>query len=76
MVKIVLVCASILVGLGTAELSLWLLYPAPLRFVYPQELEALLHYNGLAVRDAYGDWDRRPLAADSPRMIYVCQARS
>jgi SAM-dependent methyltransferase len=49
---------------------------AVLRFVYPQELEALLHYNGLAIRDAYGDWDRRPLAADSPRMIYVCAARS
>lgn len=29
-----------------------------LRFVFPQEMEALLHYNGLAIRDAYGDWDR------------------
>jgi SAM-dependent methyltransferase len=47
-----------------------------LRYVYPQEMEALLHYNGLAIRDAYGDWDRRPLAGDSPRMIYVCQLRS
>lgn len=48
---------------------------ATLRFVYPREMEALLHYNGLAIRDAYGDWDRRPLAGDSPRMIYVCQPR-
>ena len=32
--------------------------------------------NDLAIRDAYGDWDRRPLGSDSPRMIYVCQARS
>lgn len=46
-----------------------------LRFVYPQEMAALLHYNGLAIRDAYGDWDRRPLTAASPRMIYVCQVR-
>lgn len=46
-----------------------------LRFVYPAEMEALLHYNGLAIRDAYGDWDRRPLANDSPRMIYVCERR-
>mgnify|MGYP001130417386 CR=1 FL=1 len=46
-----------------------------LRFVYPAELEALLHYNGLAIREAFGDWDRRPLANDSPRMIYVCQLR-
>jgi len=33
---------------------------ATLRFVYPREMEALLHDNGLAIRDAYGDWDRRP----------------
>jgi SAM-dependent methyltransferase len=49
---------------------------ATLRFVYPQEMDALLHYNGLAVHDAYGDWDKQPLAADSPRMIYVCRPRS
>jgi SAM-dependent methyltransferase len=49
---------------------------ALLRLVYPQEMEALLHYNGLAVRDVYGDWDRRPLDGDSPRMIYVCRPRS
>ena len=47
-----------------------------LRFVYPQELEALLHHNGLAIDAAYGDWDRRPLAVDSPRMIYVCRLRA
>lgn len=46
-----------------------------LRLVYPQEMEALLHYNGLAIRDAYGDWDRRPLTGQGPRMIYVCRAR-
>jgi len=49
---------------------------AVLRFVYPREMEALLHYNGLAVRESYGDWDRSPLAGDSPRMIYVCTPRS
>ncbi len=48
---------------------------ATLRFVYPREMEALLHYNGLAIRDAYGDWDRQPLTDTSPRMIYVCQPR-
>ncbi len=46
-----------------------------LRLVYPQEMEALLHYNGLAIRDAYGDWNRRPLDGGSQRMIYVCRAR-
>jgi hypothetical protein len=48
---------------------------AVLRLVYPQEMEALLHYNGFAIRDAYGDWDRRPLDGASPRMIYVCRER-
>ena len=46
-----------------------------LRFVYPQEMEALLHYNGLTIRAAYGDWDRRPLGNEGPRMIYVCGLR-
>jgi SAM-dependent methyltransferase len=49
---------------------------ALLRFIFPQEMEALLHYNGLTIRDAYGDWDRQPLSASSPRMIYVCLPRS
>ena len=35
--KIVLLCASLLVSLGMVELSLRLLYPPPLRFLYPQE---------------------------------------
>lgn len=48
---------------------------ATLRLVYPREMEALLHYNGLAIRDAYGDWDRRPLDGQSHKMVYVCRAR-
>lgn len=46
-----------------------------LRFVYPAEMEALLHYNGLAIQATYGDWDRRPLGNEGPRMIYVCGLR-
>ena len=49
---------------------------ATLRFVYPREMEALLHYNGLTIRDAYGDWDHQPLTNASPRMIYVCRLRA
>ncbi|HMM43588.1 MAG TPA: class I SAM-dependent methyltransferase [Thermomicrobiales bacterium] len=49
---------------------------AVLRFVYPREMDALLHYNGLAIRDVYGDWDRSPLSGTSPRMIYICQSRA
>jgi ubiquinone/menaquinone biosynthesis C-methylase UbiE len=48
---------------------------ATLRFVYPREMEALLHHNGFTIREAYGDWDRQPLTSQSPRMIYVCRLR-
>lgn len=46
-----------------------------LRYVYPQEVEALLHYNGLQIRTCYGSWQQEPLTATSPEMIYVCQTR-
>jgi 2-polyprenyl-3-methyl-5-hydroxy-6-metoxy-1,4-benzoquinol methylase len=46
-----------------------------LRYVYPQEMEALLYYNGLKIRACYGDWQQNPLTATSPEMIYVCQKR-
>lgn len=46
-----------------------------LRYVYPQEMEALLFYNGLRIRTCYGSWRQEPLTATSPAMIYVCQQR-
>ena len=46
-----------------------------LRYVYPQEIEALLHYNGFEIRTCYGSWQQEPLIATSPAMIYVCQRR-
>jgi 2-polyprenyl-3-methyl-5-hydroxy-6-metoxy-1,4-benzoquinol methylase len=46
-----------------------------LRYVYPQEMEALLYYNGLQIRACYGSWQQEPLTATSPSMIYVCQKR-
>ncbi|HLW01142.1 MAG TPA: class I SAM-dependent methyltransferase [Ktedonobacterales bacterium] len=46
-----------------------------LRYVYPQEMEALLFYNGLQVRAVYGSWQQEPLTATSRSMIYVCQKR-
>ena len=44
-----------------------------LRYVFPQEMEALLFYNGFQIRACYGDWQQNPLTADSPSMIYVCR---
>ena len=45
-----------------------------LRFTFPQELAALLHYNGFTVERQYGDWDLSPLTATSPSIIVVCRA--
>jgi len=50
-------------------------YRGALRYVYPQEMEALLHYNGLQIRSCYGSWQQEPLTATSCYMIYVCQRR-
>ena len=46
-----------------------------LRYVYPQEMEALLFYNGFQIRTSYGSWQQEPLTANSRSMIYVCQKR-
>ena len=46
-----------------------------LRYVFPQEMEALLFYNGFQIRTCYGNWQQEPLTATSPSMIYVCQRR-
>lgn len=46
-----------------------------LRYVFPQEMEALLHYNGFQIRACYGSWQQEPLTAESRSMIYVCRKR-
>jgi hypothetical protein len=46
-----------------------------LRYVFPQEMEALLHYNGFHILNCYGNWQNEPLTADSPSMIYICKQR-
>jgi SAM-dependent methyltransferase len=44
-----------------------------LRLIFPQEMEALLHYNGFSIIHRYGGWDRSSLTAESQLMIYVCK---
>jgi SAM-dependent methyltransferase len=46
-----------------------------LRYVFPQEMEALLFYNGFQIHSCYGSWRQDPLTATSREMIYVCQRR-
>ena len=43
-----------------------------LRYVFPQELEALLHYSGLSIVERYGNWDGTALTEASTTMIQVC----
>jgi len=47
-----------------------------LRYTFPQELAALLHYNGFTVARRYGDGDGEPLTAASPSIIVVCRKRT
>ena len=44
-----------------------------LRYTFPQELAALLYYNGFSIARQYGDWSLEPLTADSPNIITVCR---
>jgi hypothetical protein len=45
------------------------------RQIYPQELEALLHYNGFSVEKLTGDFEGGPLEASSDVMVFRCRAR-
>lgn len=46
-----------------------------IRYVFPQELEALLYYNGFDIVNLYGDFDLSPFQSDSPSMVCVCRKR-
>jgi O-methyltransferase involved in polyketide biosynthesis len=45
------------------------------RFTHPQELEALLHYNGFQIIQQYGNWDKEKLSMFSPSMINICKIK-
>jgi SAM-dependent methyltransferase len=46
------------------------------RYTFPQELEALLYYNGFQILRQYGDWNLEPLTAASTSIISVCRKRA
>jgi SAM-dependent methyltransferase len=43
------------------------------RFTHPQELEALLHYNGFQIVQQFGNWNKELLSASSPSIISICK---
>jgi SAM-dependent methyltransferase len=49
--------------------------PLSQRQFFPEELLALLHYNGFQVTARYGDFARGPLSGDSESQVLVTRAR-
>jgi SAM-dependent methyltransferase len=49
--------------------------PLSLRCYFPEELHALLHYNGFSVTARYGDFARGPLTSRSESQILVARAQ-
>ncbi|MEE9378515.1 MAG: class I SAM-dependent methyltransferase [Candidatus Lokiarchaeia archaeon] len=43
-----------------------------LRMFYPQELDALLYYNGFSIEKKYGSFEEKPFYSDSNLQIVVC----
>lgn len=44
-----------------------------MRMYFPQELDALLGYNGFQIEAKYGDYDRSPFGSESPKQIIICR---
>jgi SAM-dependent methyltransferase len=44
-----------------------------LRYIFPQEMEMLLSYNGFMILEGYGDMNFSPLTDESKHMSYVCR---
>lgn len=47
-----------------------------LRYVMPQEMDALLHYNGFRVVARYNDWMEEPVKPEEFGFIYLCEKRA
>jgi SAM-dependent methyltransferase len=45
-----------------------------MRQFFPQEINALLAYNGLRIERKYGDYEEAAFGNDSPKQLIVCQA--
>ena len=48
-------------------------HPFHLRMFFPQEINALLHYNGFAVVNKFGWYDDSPYADGAPKQLIVCR---
>ena len=46
-----------------------------MRMYFPQELDALVKYNGFVIDDKYGDYDQAAFDAQSEKQLVVCAVR-
>lgn len=44
-----------------------------MRMYFPQELEALLHYNGFEIIEKYGNYEKEPFSSISPKQLIVAK---
>ena len=44
-----------------------------MRQLFPQEMDALLWYNGFMIEHKYGSYDERGFSGDSPKQLIVCR---
>jgi len=42
-----------------------------MRIFYPQELDALFHYNGFLIEEKFGHYDERPFTSAAPKQLVV-----
>jgi len=48
--------------------------PFTLRMFYPQEIDALLRYNGFAIEHKFGWYDESPFGDASPKQLIVSRS--
>jgi hypothetical protein len=44
-----------------------------MRLFFPQEIDALLNYNGFEIEHKFGDFEERPFGNESPKQLIVCK---
>ncbi|MBT9151352.1 MAG: hypothetical protein DDT40_01545 [candidate division WS2 bacterium] len=45
-----------------------------MRIYFPQELDALLKYNGFRIEEKFGNYIETPFASAAPKQLIVCYA--
>ncbi len=46
-----------------------------LRMFFPQELDAMLEYNGFSIEDKFGDYEETPFASSTELQLVICSKK-